>query len=166
MPGAQRVSGGETGRVVLRLAGEQDAVRVAALAGQLGYLSEEGAVLERLRAIAGQPDHAAFVAETAGEVVGWVHVCAVTTLEAPAHAEIGGLVVATAHRGRGIGRRLMEAAEDWARGKGSGSVRLRSNVVHAEAHAFYEGVGYTVVKTQKVFAKTLQELPGGARDQP
>lgn len=157
---------GETLRTVIRTAGEWDAESIAVLSGQLGYPTEIGAVRQRLRAIAGRPDHAVFVPEAAGQVIGWVHVYEVITPESPAHAEIGGLVVDAAHRGRGIGRRLMEAAEDWARGKGLSSVRLRSNVVRAEAHAFYEGIGYTVVKTQKVFAKTLQALPGGDRDKP
>ncbi|MGB9593658.1 MAG: GNAT family N-acetyltransferase, partial [Anaerolineae bacterium] len=108
-----------------------------------------------LRTIGQRPDHAVFVAEAEGVVVGWVHVYAVATLESPAHAEIGGLVVDEAHRGRGIGRALMERAEAWARGMGLHTVRLRSNVIRAEAHAFYERIGYAPVKTQKVFAKRL-----------
>lgn len=140
---------------VLRPACEGDAGRIAALSGQLGYPTTEEAVLERLRAIVQRPDHAVFVAEMAGLVVGWVHVHAVATLESPAHAEIGGLVVDEAHRGRGIGRALMERAEEWARDVGLRAVRLRSNVIRAEAHAFYEHIGYALMKTQKVFAKAL-----------
>ena len=52
-------------------------------------------------------------------------------------------------------RRLMEEAEQWARDKGCRSVRLRSNVVRAEAHAFYERLGYSVFKTQKNYRKML-----------
>lgn len=136
-------------------AGETDAGRIAALSGQLGYPAAEEDVLGRLRAIGQRPDHAVFVAEAAGRVVGWVHVYTVATMESPAHAEIGGLVVDEAHRGRGIGRALMQRAEAWARDAGLGMVRLRSNVIRAEAHDFYERIGYALVKTQKVFAKVL-----------
>ncbi|MDH7489563.1 MAG: GNAT family N-acetyltransferase [Anaerolineae bacterium] len=140
----------------VRVAGDGDAGRIATLSEQLGYPTDEGAVLERLHAIGQRPDHAVFVAEAKGNVVGWVHVYAVPMLESPAHAEIGGLVVDEAHRGRGIGRALMARAEAWARDMGLGVVRLRSNVIRAEAHAFYEHIGYAQVKTQKVFAKTLE----------
>lgn len=160
------VGSGETLRTVIRTAGERDAESIAVLSGQLGYPTETEAVRERLRAIAGRPDHAVFVAEAAGQVIGWVHVYEVITPESPAHAEIGGLVVDAAHRKRGVGRALMERAEAWARAAGLGMVRLRSNVVRAEAHAFYEGIGYALVKTQKVFAKNLEDNPdrdGGKR---
>ncbi len=139
----------------IRPAGEADAGRVATLSGQLGYPASEEDVLHRLRAIGQRPDHAVFVAEAGGRVVGWVHVYTVATVESPAHAEVGGLVVDEAHRGRGIGRALMERAEAWARDAGLSAVRLRSNVIRAEAHAFYERIGYAPVKTQRVFAKVL-----------
>lgn len=148
--------GASTGaEFAIRPAREGDAGRIAALSGQLGYPAAEGDVLGRLRAIGQRPDHAVFVAEAAGRVVGWVHVYTVATVESPAHAEIGGLVVDEAHRGRGIGRALMQRVEAWARDAGLGTVRLRSNVIRAEAHAFYERIGYAPVKTQKVFAKVL-----------
>jgi len=150
-----RATGAAAG-FAIRAAGAGDAKRIAALSEQLGYPTDEGAVLGRLRAIGRRPDHGAFVAEAEGVVVGWVHVYAVATLESPAHAEIGGLVVDEAHRGRGIGRALMERAEAWARDMGLGVMRLRSNVIRAEAHAFYERIGYAPVKTQKVFAKALR----------
>lgn len=139
----------------IRPASEGDVERLAALSEQLGYPTDVHAVLERLRAIGPRSDHAVFVAEAEGLVIGWVHVYAVTTVESPAHAEIGGLVVDAAHRGRGVGRALMERAEEWARDAGLGSVRVRSNVVRAEAHEFYAHIGYTPMKTQKVFAKAL-----------
>lgn len=58
---------------------------------------------------------------------------------------------------RAIGRALMERAEAWAWDMGLAAVRLRSNVIRAEAHAFYARIGYAPVKTQKVFAKELRE---------
>jgi GNAT superfamily N-acetyltransferase len=70
-------------------------------------------------------------------------------------AEVGGLVVDEGYRRRGIGRLLMQQAEQWACEKGCWAVYLRSNVVRKDAHAFYEGIGYSNVKTSLAFRKTL-----------
>lgn len=76
-------------------------------------------------------------------------------MESDPHAEIGGLVVDERHRDAGIGRLLLEQAEAWARAKGCGTIRLRSNIIRKEAHQFYLNVGYSNNKTQHAFAKTL-----------
>ncbi len=55
----------------------------------------------------------------------------------------------------GRGRRLVEAAETWARDRGATDVFLRSNVPRSEAHAFYPALGYACRKTQKACAKAL-----------
>jgi GNAT superfamily N-acetyltransferase len=70
-------------------------------------------------------------------------------------AEIAGLVVDETARGGGIGRRLLEAAEQWARSHGCRAIRVRSNVVREGAHAFYVREGFREIKTQKVFEKGL-----------
>lgn len=91
----------------------------------------------------------------AGEPVGWIHIGATHRLEAGPFAEIGGLVVDEAHRGGGIGAALVKAAEDWARGRGFGLVRVRSNVARAGARGFFQRLGYGEVKTQAVFGKPV-----------
>ena len=69
--------------------------------------------------------------------------------------EIGGLVVDEDCHRRGVGRILMEQAEQWACEKGCGAVYLRSNVIRKETHAFYERIGYTNIKRSKTFRKAL-----------
>jgi GNAT superfamily N-acetyltransferase len=76
-------------------------------------------------------------------------------LVADLYAEVGGLVVDENHRGRGIGRILMQHAEQWARGRGCETVCVRSNVVRERAHVFYQGIGYDNIKTQRMFLKVL-----------
>ena len=76
-------------------------------------------------------------------------------LEAETRAEIWGLVVAQAARRTGVGRMLIDAAEEWAVMRGLGVMSLRSNVLRLDAHAFYEQLGYKVVKTQNAFRKDL-----------
>jgi ribosomal protein S18 acetylase RimI-like enzyme len=52
------------------------------------------------------------------------------------------VVVAARHRRRGLGRRLMEEAAAWARGKGAVELVLTTWTGNAAADAFYERLGY------------------------
>lgn len=88
-------------------------------------------------------------------VVGWVHVQATYLLESDPRVEIWGLIVLDTARGTGVGRRLVEAAEEWASMLGMSVVVVRSNHLRLEAQAFYERLGYTITKTQNAFRKTL-----------
>jgi GNAT superfamily N-acetyltransferase len=115
-------------------------------------------VLGRLEGVLGDARHAIFVAEAAGEppgVVGWVHALQVVYLEEGPFTEIGGLVVASTHRGEGVGGLLMAAAEEWSRSQGIHLVRLRSNTIRQRAHTFYQRLGYEIVKSQYAFKKIL-----------
>lgn len=140
----------------VRLAEARDAGVIAMLCGQLGYPSTTADIERRLAQAADGVDSAVLVADSrrAG-VIGWVHVRALHLLTRDACAELGGLVVDEAWRGRGIGGRLVAAAEDWARQQGLRTLRLRSNVVRDEAHMFYRGRGYASSKTSLLFTKTL-----------
>ncbi len=144
----------------IRRMAANDLERVADLCTQLGYPAVAADVAPRLDAIAARSDHAAFVADDDGAVLGWVHVCAgMLVLESDPWAEVGGLVVDERARGRGVGDRLLAAAEDWARERGYRQVRLRSNVIREAAHEFYRRRGYEVFKTQLNFRKPLT-VPG------
>ncbi len=70
-------------------------------------------------------------------------------------AEIGGLVVDTQARRQGIGRALMAQAEVWAKEHGFAEVRLRSGLHRADAHEFYQSVGYELAKTSHMFRKSF-----------
>jgi GNAT superfamily N-acetyltransferase len=134
-----------------------DAAAVAALTSQLGYPSRESDIARRYDLIKGRSDARLIVAcEINGDVVGWIHVQALSALEADVRAEIWGLVVADSIRGSGAGRLLVEAAESWALERGLDIMGVRSNVIRRDAHAFYEHLGYEVVKTQRAFRKQLK----------
>jgi GNAT superfamily N-acetyltransferase len=142
--------------VTVRTAGVADAAAIASLCAQLGYSSTAEDIERRLAQASCGPDAAVLVADSRRDgVIGWVHVRALHLLTRDACAELGGLVVDEAWRGRGIGGRLMAAAEDWARRQGLDTLRLRSNVIRDEAHAFYRGRGFASSKTSLLFTKTL-----------
>ena len=83
------------------------------------------------------------VAEESGEVIGVIF--ANTRLDyftgAPA-AYIEVLAVAEQGAGRGAARRLMEAVETWAGGRGLHRVELSVFAANARARGFYEHLGY------------------------
>ena len=142
--------------IAVRRACLEDAARIAVLNGQLGYPSTAQDLEQRLRAVLDDPEHAIFIATRAdGEVVGWTHVLLLRTIEMGLRTEVGGLVVDENSRSLGVGQQLIEQAESWAREKSCRTIGLRSNVVRTRAHAFYERLGYKVIKMQKSFRKEL-----------
>jgi len=134
----------------------EDAEALANLATQLGYPSTPEQMAARLRQTLPDPDHAVFVAEPAGaRACGFLHVFAGISLESGPRAEILALVTDESLRSRGIGRRLVAEAERWAQARGFAVICVRSQVVRAGAHRFYETLGYECAKTQKYFRKSL-----------
>ncbi len=138
----------------VREALKSDAPRVVSLAQQLGYEVPASHVTAYLTAL--NEDRAVFVAVVprAG-VVGWIGVALSRSLTSIGRVEVHGLVVEDEYRGNGIGAALLDAAEAWGRKRGCTRVRVLSNVVRERAHRFYEQTGYEVVKTERVFEKSL-----------
>jgi ribosomal protein S18 acetylase RimI-like enzyme len=148
----------------IRSARQQDAAEIARLAGLLGYPSGARAVQGRLGELLARPDHrivvAAPVAVSEGgapgaKVGGWMHAARHLTLESAEFAEILGLIVDPAARRTGLGRTLVAEAERWARAHRFARLTVRSNVVRAESHAFYPALGFTLRKSQHIYAKAL-----------
>lgn len=143
--------------MLIRTVRETDAAAVASLAVQLGYpmTAEQGR--GRIGLILADPDCAALVAESdAGDVAGWVYIFGAHRLQTEPFVEIGGLIVDGAQRSKGIGTALMRAAESWAAARGYARVLVRSNVIRAEAHEFYERLGFSRFKSQAIFSKSVE----------
>lgn len=142
--------------IKLRRARQSDAASLAALAGQLGYPTNKGQMKARLREVLKAKEGTCFVAETKqSEVIGWIHASVTPLLEVDRRAEVHGLVVDERVRSQGVGRILLEAAENWARKKKCRGMSVRSNVLRERAHTFYLAHGYEHYKTQKAFRKSF-----------
>jgi GNAT superfamily N-acetyltransferase len=142
--------------VAVRRAVAADSRSLADLSTELGYPATEASTRRRLESISGQADHALYVAEGPSlGVVGWIHVFLALRLESEPFAEIGGLVVGAANRGRGIGRALVAAAGGWGAQRGAATLRVRSNVVREGAREFYLRLGFAISKSQTVFVRSV-----------
>jgi GNAT superfamily N-acetyltransferase len=86
-----------------------------------------------------KPDVHDLVAEIDGDVVG---VVSVAPQDTPGVAWLSKLFVAKRARGHGIGRALLHAAHDAARGAGFHTVGLRTRKIFIEAVGLYTAEGY------------------------
>lgn len=87
------------------------------------------------------------VAEVAGAVIGYITVYATETCEDPderdyVYAYVADVTVNEDHRGRGVGRALLEAAEGHARDHGSKWLRISVLARNRGALTLYERFGF------------------------
>lgn len=138
----------------IRPATLDDAPAIAALMGALGYPAMDAQVRARLARVAEDPAYAAFVAEVEGEVAGFLGLMRGWGYEHDRpYARVITLVVDGRMRRRGVGARLVERAEGWARGEGAHVLMLTTNVRREDAHRFYEAMGFT--RTGYRYARAL-----------
>jgi GNAT superfamily N-acetyltransferase len=144
--------------VSIRLAQVADTDRLVRLTAQLGYDITTAEASARLQRVLERPDQRFFVADDGGPV-GWLHAVRVEYFESGACVVINGLVVDSDCRGAGVGRLLLQQAEQWAREEGVGIVRVWSSDRRHRAHRFYAREGYEIVKTQLAFVKPVDREP-------
>jgi ribosomal protein S18 acetylase RimI-like enzyme len=122
---------------------------------ELGYpdIDEEEAV-KRLGYFKSSDDWETFVAVIDDEVVGFVGVMKNLAYNIEGlYSQIMALAVSVKNRRRGVGTALVNRAEEWSLLYGITDVGVNSNMRRLDAHAFYEGLGYT--KKSFSFSKAL-----------
>ena len=141
--------------VTIRPAVPADAPVLSELLGQLGYPAAVSEIPQRLRALAGFPSAAAFVATNRyGEVVGLITANLAPSIHdnSPV-AWLTTLVVLEDARGAGIGSALVRHIERWAVEKGAKRLLVTSGIQRQATHEFYEKRDYE--RTGLRFAKRL-----------
>ena len=137
----------------IRDAKPADARRLVELIHFLGHVIDEKSVRRNLTALK-KTGETPLVATLGKEVVGLCGLAAQVMIhrEAPI-GRISPLVVDEKAQGHGIGRMLVEAAEQWCRERDCKLVEVTSNDRRTAAHAFYRHMGYE--RTSLRFAKKL-----------
>ena len=121
------------------------------LLSQLGYDLSLQEMKRRYDAIKQKQDHAIFVGEQDGQVVGLMHLSDRPAFDKPTEVIVQALVVNQNCRGTGVGKKMMNMAERWALDRGFSSVALTSSVSRSDAHSFYNRIGYKVEATSHLF---------------
>lgn len=124
----------------IRSATEGDLAAMKALYGQLS--SDLTNVDRDLQAILADPRCLCLLVDVEATTVAMVICCVRTSLSSGRKMVIDELVVDRDHRGRGIGRAVIEHCLDLARAQGLDSVELACSLSKSELHAFYESAGF------------------------
>ncbi|TCT19609.1 putative N-acetyltransferase YhbS [Melghiribacillus thermohalophilus] len=131
--------------VMIRTLEEKDFNQLPSLLGDLGYPSSKEDVETRFKKIMGNRLYHTFVAELNGEITGLLgmHMEYSYVNNQPA-ARVIAMVVKAEHRNQGIGKGLMQKAEQTAREKGAYMMVLNSGNrdERQAAHRFYERTGF------------------------
>jgi GNAT superfamily N-acetyltransferase len=128
---------------MVREATQADAAALADLLTQLGYPSTPEQASRRLHTIQADPAWATLLLEEGGRVQGFggIQLCASYEHDTPV-AKLVALVVDASARRRGVGAELVAALEQRAASMGAKKIVVNSALHRADAHAFYEKLGY------------------------
>lgn len=127
-----------------------------------GREAPETAAAEYARAFAAierDPNNDILVGVSEGRVVACLQVTLIPglTRKGATRAQIEGVRVSAAMRGRGFGERLIAAAVDHARARGARLAQLTSDARRADAHRFYARLGFAA--SHVGFKRELGEEP-------
>ncbi len=139
--------------IEIRIAEARDAAAMSTLLGELGFPSPAAVVSERLEAL-DVAEEKTLVATRRGNVVGLLTLHITPVLHRPTSiGRLAALVVAEHERGKGIGRALVDAAEQFFAERGCKLVEVTSNLRLVDTHSFYERLGYEATSLR--FKKSL-----------
>ena len=132
-----------TPTAIIRAATVGDASALAPLLGELGYPADAGAVSLRLQRMLGRDDQKILIAEDEHDALGLLALHFFPMLEYERDAAlITALVITERARGTGVGRRLVDHAEQLARAVDARRFVVMTHNRRAGAHAFYERLGF------------------------
>ncbi|MGP4071584.1 GNAT family N-acetyltransferase [Piscibacillus sp. B03] len=130
---------------MIREATIEDVQGLADLMGELGYPTSDKKMKQRFSKINKHPDYHTLVYEVEGKLVGMSGMIRAFRYEDDdSYVRIVSMVVKESVRGKGFGRELLKASENWAKNQGCQMVTLNSGNRNErkEAHDFYKRNGF------------------------
>ena len=138
----------------IRRATFDDAASIGALLGELGYPAEADEVARRLRGLDKSDNSVLVAVGDAGVVAGVAALHRMAVLHSGLPVGYITAFVITEHvRGRGVGKLLLSAAEQWARDAGCGKITVTSAEQRDGARKFYPACGLPY--TGRRYSKSL-----------
>lgn len=116
---------------------------VALIRGELGYNDISSDVYDRVIRIYEAENYLVFVAEEQNRIIGFVGLMRGLAFELDGeYIRVIALAVSREFQSRGIGSKLEERVEEYAKETGANSIVLSSGLSRTRAHVFYTEKGY------------------------
>jgi len=116
---------------------------------------------QQIRQALRHPSEHLLVLEDGEGVCGFLWVALINTMVEPFVGYIKNIYTAPRVRGRGYGRMLLAAADDWFRSRGCTKASLDASVCNGRAVTIYEAAGYSAVRVRMEKSLTSTEETGG-----
>lgn len=135
-----------------------DSSSITRLTQELGYSVRNDQTKEWLNYLLPSDNHRVFVASNEShKICGWLAVEKRISLETGFKAEITGLVVSEDFRRFGVGKKLVQAAIDWAKSLKLQRLVVRTNIQREESHVFYQNMGFAFKKSAHNYELTVRD---------
>lgn len=134
----------------------EDIAKICELMSQLGYPIEPEVMQANLQKYESLENYKSWVVEIDGIVVGCMGAVVTHNFHiGDSFLRIIALVVDQSYRKCGIGKSLIEAAEEHARAMNCTYIELTSGAQRTAAHTFYKVLDYSELVEKKIFIKKL-----------
>ncbi|MBR5647049.1 MAG: GNAT family N-acetyltransferase [Treponema sp.] len=148
--------------ITIRLAKNEDSAQLAKIfQNEFGYANCTRKVVENKFKQLDSKKEAVFVAVDLDKgdfedyICGVVHIELFNALYVENMADVPDLAVSEEYHRHGIGRMLLQKAENWAKENSVMQIRLISGANRTKTHKFYRALGYENEKMQMRFVKSL-----------
>lgn len=119
----------------------------------LGYDYPLEKTREKLYRISNKDGYKILVAVYEDDIVGYIEAHDYESLYQDSLVDIMALMVSKDCQGKGIGKKLVNEIELWAKENNYIGLRLVTRIDREQAHGFYERLGFKEMKIQKNFKK-------------
>ena len=137
---------------------KQDIEAMVQMSAEIGYEVRYENFSEKINDLIKNSNILIIIAANEQDVaVGWIELEISNFIFSNKTCNILGLFIDKNYRGKKIGNRLIEKAEEWAKEKGYMNFRISSDMTRIDLHSFYKHIGFTPIKTEQVFLRKVDD---------